>query len=147
MDKELYITQWFSEEMRAAGGRLVKRLQESSAEVALAYWVLDSEEKVWELIIISPLVGIEGARAYYKRIDDINCQAGPDEETLSLHDINVSSLKHPIVKALKNSLIYQADLDNRRLGRNWIGGFFVEDSYFYHVNWNMLQEADVQVTG
>ncbi len=142
MAKELYITQWFSEEMRVAGERLVKRLRESEAEVAVAYWVLDSEEKIWELTIISPLAGTEGARAYYKRIDDINRQAGPDEETLSLHDINVSSLNHPIVKALKNSLLYQAALDNRRLGRNWIAGFYVEDMYIYLVDWGMLKEPE-----
>lgn len=142
MAKELFITQWFSEEMRLAGERLINRLQQSGAEVALAYWELDSEEKTWTLNIISPLISVEGPKAYYRRIHDINAQSEPNEETVSLHDIRVSNIRHPIVKALQASVLYQAALENTRLGRNWIWHFYVEDMYIYRVDWEMLREPE-----
>lgn len=139
MAKELFITQWFSEEMRLAGERLIERLQQAGAQVASAFWILNPDEKAWELTIVSALVKIEGPKAYYKRIDDINRLVKPDEETVSLHNIRVSNINHPIIKALKSSVLYGAILGNNRFGRNTIGEVYIEDMYLYLINWNMLK--------
>lgn len=141
MAKEIYIDQWFSQEMRSAGERLVKRLQEAGAEVASAFWLLDAKENVWELHIISPLVATEGPRAYYKRIDDVTSQAGPDEEIISLHDIRVSNTSHPIAKALGNSRLSETTHGNTRIGRNYIDGVYVADMYLYSMNRDLLRAA------
>lgn len=141
MAKELFINQWFSEEMRLAGERLVKRLQEAGAQVASAFWLLNTETQLWELVIASPLVQTEGPRAYYKRIDDINNQADSNEEVIEIHDIRVSGADHPIINAIKNSVLGKAVLGNNRLGRNRIGNIYIEDMYLYTMNWNLLEEA------
>lgn len=141
MAREIYIEQWFSKEMCAAGGRLIKRLQETDAEVASAFWLFDANENFWALYIISPLVAAEGPRAYYKRIDDIINQAGPDEETLSLHDIRVWSTSHPLAKALGKSQLNQATHGNTRIGRNYIEGVYVADMYLYSMDRDLLRAA------
>ncbi len=139
MAKELFITQWFSQEMLSSGDRLLKRLDETNAEVYAAFWLLDTEEKTWKLNIISPLVEIEGPRNYYKRINEINKLAKPDEEVIALHDISVSDTDNHIVKAMKRSVLGNAILGNNRLGRNNIGGIPIEDMYLYRMNWKLLE--------
>lgn len=138
MAKELFVTQWFSDEMLLAGETLIKRLDESDAKVAAAFWILDAEEKTWELTIVSPLVESEGPRNYYKRIDDINASAKPDENVIALHDINVSDTDNRIVKAIKHSVLGNTVLGNNRLGKNTLGGVYIEDMYLYRMDWKLL---------
>jgi hypothetical protein len=139
MAKEIFITQWFSQEMLIAGESLIKRLDAIDAKVYAAFWLLNAEEKTWKLTIISPLVGSEGPRKYYRRIDDINESVQPDEDVIALHDISVSDTDNRIVKALKNSVLGNSILGNNRLGRNTIGGVYIEDMYLYRMDWNLLE--------
>lgn len=135
------MTQWFTDAMRLAGESLVRKLDESGAQVVAAFWLLD-EEKNWELTIVSPLVGTDGPRDFYKRINDIN-QSCPDEESIvSLHDIRVSNIQNRIVNALRNSVLEATRLGNNRLGRNYIDGIFIEDMYLYKIDWNMLSKLN-----
>ncbi len=138
MAKEIFMTQWFSDEMRLAGESLIERLDETDAKVQAAFWLLDAEEKTWTLIIVSPLVESEGPRNYYRRINDINESANPDEAVISLHDITVSDTDNRIVKAIKHSVLGDAILGNNRLGRNTLGGVYIEDMYIYRMDWELL---------
>ena len=132
------MTQLFSKEMLLAGETLIKRLDETDAKVQAAFWILDAEEKTWKLTIISPLVESEGPRNYYRRIDNINESAKPDEEVIALHDISVSDTHNRIVKAIKRSVLGNALLGNNRLGRNTLGGVYIEDMYLYRMDWKSL---------
>ena len=131
------MTEWFSDAMRMAGENLVRRLDESNGLVAAAFWIMD-EEKKWELTIVSPLVGSEGPRNYYKRINDIYETYTSDEIVISLHDIRVSNIHNRIIDAIKGSALEGAKLGNNRLGKNYIGGVYVEDMYLYKIDWDML---------
>jgi hypothetical protein len=143
MAQEIFLTQWFTDEMRQAGTNLVKGLSEAGAQVAAAFWILNSEEKTWELTIVSPLVKSEGPKAYFKRIQKIYRSAGPNEGIVSLQDIRVSGLNHPVVKSLKNSVLRGASLGNNRFGKNRIGAVFIEDMYLYMMDWDFLDEEEV----
>ena len=134
------MTQWFSDEMLLAGESLIKRLDETDAKVQAAFWLLDAEEKTWTLTIVSPLVESEGPRNYYKRINNINKTANPDEEVIALHDISVSDTDNRIVKAIKRSVLGDAVLGNNRLGRNTLGGVYIEDMYLYRMDWELLED-------
>lgn len=138
MAKEIFMTQWFSNEMLAAGEALINQLDKSDAKVAAAFWLLDSSEENWELTLVSPLVDSEGPRNYYKRINDINTLAKPDEAIISLHDIRVSNTNNRIVNALKHSVLGKAILGNNRLGRNTLGDVYFEDMYLYRMDWKQL---------
>jgi len=139
MAKEVFINQWFSQEMLLAGESLIKNLDETDGKVQAAFWLLNAEEKTWKLTIVSPIVDTEGARSYYRRIDDINESAKPDENIIALHDIDVSDTDNPIVKAIKRSVLGNAILENNRLGRNTVGGVYIEDIYLYRVDWKLLE--------
>jgi hypothetical protein len=139
MAKEIFMTQWFSDEMLLAGESLIKRLDETDSQVQAAFWLLDSEDKTWKLTIVSPLVESEGPRNYYKRINDINESAKPDENVIALHDISVSDTDNRIVKAIKRSVLGDAILGNNRLGRNTLGGVYIEDMYLYRMDWALLE--------
>jgi len=136
--KEIFMTQWFSDEMLLAGEALIKRLDEADAKVQAAFWLLDAEDKTWKLTIVSPLVESEGPRNYYKRINDVNKTAKPDEAVIALHDITVSDTDNRIVKAIKRSVLGNTILGNNRLGRNTLGGVYIEDMYLYRMDWTLL---------
>jgi len=143
--KELFITQWFSNEMLLAGAALIKRLDEADAQVAAAFWLLDAEEKTWALTIVSSLIESEGPRKYYKRINDVNDSANPNEEIISLHDIQVVNTNNRIIRAIQHSNLGKALLENNRLGRNIIGDVSIEDMYLYRMDWTLLTPENTAV--
>ena len=140
MAKEIFITQWFSEQLLLAGESLIKRLDETDAKVQAAFWLLDAEDKTWKLTIVSPLVESEGPRSYYRRINAINESTKPDAEVIALHDISVSNTDNHIVKAIKPSVLADALPENNRLGRNRLGGVYIEDMYLYRIDKTLLEE-------
>ncbi len=141
MAKEIFMTQWFSEQMLLAGESLINRLDETNANVHAAFWLMNAEDKTWKLIIVSPLVEIEGPRNYYRRINNINESAKPDEDVIALHDISVSNTDNRIVMAMKRSVLGNALLGNNRLGRNTLGGVYIEDMYLYRMDWESLDQT------
>ncbi|MEC4749828.1 hypothetical protein [Methylomicrobium sp. Wu6] len=141
MAKEIFITQWFSEQMLLAGEALIERLDETDSKVQAAFWILDAEDKTWKLTIVSPLVESEGPRNYYRRIDDINESAKPDEDVIALHDISVSDTHNRIVEAIKSSPLGNATLGNNRLGKNNLGGVYIEDMYLYRMDWKLFGDV------
>ena len=142
MAKEIFMTQWFSDAMRTAGEDLLRKLDESGAQVAAAFWLLDEKENKWELTIVSPLVGSEGPRNYYKRINDIHEACSDDENIVSLHDIRVTNIHNRIVDAMRKSVLNGAQLGNNRMGKNYIDGVYIEDMYLYKIDWDMLSKID-----
>ena len=140
MAKEIFMTQWFSEQMLLAGESLIKRLDETDAKVQAAFWLLDAEDKTWKLTIVSPLVESEGPRSYYRRINAINESTKPDAEVIALHDISVSNTDNRIVKAIKPSVLADAMPENNRLGRNRLGGVYIEDMYLYRIDKTLLED-------
>jgi len=136
--KELFITQEFSEKMLLAGESLIKCLDDTHSKVQAAFWLLDAEEKTWELMIASPLVETEGPRSYYKRVNDINKLAKLKEEiVISLHNIEVVNKDNRFVKALlnvKDSSLWNDDYwKNTRLGKNFLSNIYFEDMYIYRM--------------
>ncbi len=143
MAKEIFITQWFSQEMLLAGQLLIERLDKADKKVYAAFWLLDADEKTWKLTIVSPLVGNEGPKKYYRCIDDINDSASSDESVIALHDICLSHTDNSIVKAIKNSVSGNAIPGNNRLGKNTLGNVYIEDMYLYRMDLNLLNETAI----
>jgi len=125
--------------MLLAGESLIKRLDETDAQVQAAFWLQDAEDKTWKLTIVSPLVGSVGPRNYFRRINTINESAKPDEDVIALHDISVSNIDNRIVKAIKRSVLGNTILESNRLGRNTLGGVYIEDMYLYRIDWELLK--------
>ena len=136
MDKTLFITDEFSEKMRQAGNFLITQLDKINSKVEVAFWLLDTEENTWKLMIVSPLIETEGPKCYYKRVNDINKTICSDN-IISLHDIEIVNKYNRFVKALlqvKNSALWNDQYwKNTRLGKNFLGQVYFEDMYIYRI--------------
>ena len=132
MAKDILVTEILSENMTKSGAELIKRLDKSNSEVKTALWLYFPEEKNWKLIIASPLVGKNGPKAFYKRIIDSNNEASEEEYVVSLNDIGVANIEHPVIQLMKFAISTgEDDVSNIRFSRNTINGTFIEDSLIY----------------
>ena len=134
MDKELLVTDTLSEQMIAAGAKLVERLDALQSDVKGALWIYFPEDKAWKLILASPFVKGEGPKRYYKRIIEANKKAAVDENVISLNDIGVSNIDYKLVQLLKIAISTGDDISGIRFSRNTINGFFIDDAYIYRMN-------------
>lgn len=114
-----------------AGTKLVERLETGNSEVKSAFWLFFPEKRVWKLVIASPLVLLDGPRKFYKRIDEANQRAKAEEEVISLHDIKVTEIEHPVVQLLRSAIATGAAIYSVRFVRNAINGYFIDDAYIY----------------
>jgi|APLak6261674355_1056100.scaffolds.fasta_scaffold00586_1 hypothetical protein len=131
MAKDVLVTEALSEQMISAGAKLVERLDTDGAQVKSAFWLFFPEERLWKLIIASPLVVSEGPRNFYKRIVVANQQAKAEEWVISLNDIGVTGTEHHIVQLLRFAVGTGAGIAGIRFSRNTINGYFIEDAYIY----------------
>ncbi len=126
MAKNLLVTDTLSEQMIKAGAKLLERLDAEKAEVKTACWLFLVEEKIWRLLIASPLVSAEGPRKFYQRIMQANQHADSKEEVVSLNDVSATPTEHQIAQVL-----HSVKSQGIRLYRTTIQGHFIDDSYIY----------------
>lgn len=134
MAKNILVTESLSDAMINAGVRLIKSLDSESENVKAAFWFYFSEDRIWKLIIASPLVDTGGPRKYYKKIILANKKAPADEETISINDISVTSTNNNLVKLIQPMFKTDDSINSIRLSRNTINGIFIEDVYLYRLN-------------
>lgn len=134
MAKDILVTESLTDSMMQAGAKLIERLDASNSDIKSAFWLYFSEEKIWKIIIASPLVDSEGPRNYYKRVVEANSQASEQEETISLNDVGVTSTSNQIVQLLKLAIGTGGGISGIRFSRNTINGMFIEDTYIYRSN-------------
>jgi hypothetical protein len=136
MAKELVVREVLSEQMIEAGARLVERLDQSQSNVQAALWLFLSDEKIWKMIVISPLVKTDGPRSFYKRILTANNKAYESESVISLNEISVADTSNHLVNLLRLAVSTGGVISGIRFSRNTINGTFIEDSYIYRININ-----------
>jgi protein-tyrosine phosphatase len=88
--KELFIKEILSDEIVAAGRRLLQRLDAQQADVRCAFWFLMEEERQWKMVLVSPLVDSSGPRDFYKRVMKANKEAEEQEKVIALGHIVAS---------------------------------------------------------
>ncbi len=134
MAKNILVTESLSDSMIKAGSKLIERLDLENSQVKSAFWLYISDEKIWKLIIASPLVASEGPRKFYKRIVAANESAKKNEDIISLNDIGVTNTNNQMVQILKIAIGTGDGISGIRFSRNTINGVFIEDSYIYRSN-------------
>lgn len=131
MAKIVSVTDTLSEPMIDAGRKLIEHLDAAESEIKSAFWLFDSESKVWKLVIGSPLVATEGPKRYYKRIADINGVSEQDAWIVSLNDIGVTSTDNQLVQLIGIAVNTGPGIAGIRFSRNAINGVYIDDSYIY----------------
>jgi hypothetical protein len=134
MDKELVVREVLSEQMIGAGVKLIERLDQSESNVQAALWLFLPEEKIWKLMIISPLVKTDGPRSFYKHILDANKKADESESIISLNDVGVADTSIPLISLLRIAISTGGGIGGIRFSKDTINGVFIEDAYIYRIN-------------
>lgn len=131
MAEDVLVTEALSEHMIAAGAKLIARLDEDGSQVKSAFWLFVPEERLWKLIIASPLAASEGPRKFYKRVVAANRRADAVEQVISLNDIRVTGIEHHVTQLLRSAVGTGAGISSMRFSRNTIHGHFIDDAYIY----------------
>ena len=134
MDKELVVREVLSEQMIGAGVKLIERLDQSESNVQAALWLFLPEEKIWKLMIISPLVKTDGPRSFYKHILDANKKADESESIISLNDVGVADTSITLISLLRIAISTGGGIGGIRFSKDTINGVFIEDAYIYRIN-------------
>ena len=134
MDKELVVREVLSEQMIGAGVKLIERLDQLESNVQAALWLFLPEEKIWKLMIISPLVKTDGPRSFYKHILDANKKADESESIISLNDVGVADTSIPLISLLRIAISTGGGIGGIRFSKDTINGVFIEDAYIYRIN-------------
>jgi hypothetical protein len=134
MDKELVVREVLSEQMISVGAKLIERLDQAESKVQAALWLFLPEEKIWKLMIISPLVKTDGPRIFYKRILDANKKADESESIIALNDVGVADTSIPLFSLLRIAISTGSGIGGIRFSKNTINGVFIEDAYIYRIN-------------
>ncbi|WP_300670806.1 hypothetical protein [Desulfoluna sp.] len=134
MGEDILVIENLTEQMMAAGARLVQRLDDTAADVAAAFWFYSSENRSWRLMIASQKVEFDGPRKYYKRILDANKEAGETESVVALEDTEVTDTSASIVQVLKHAVSTGPGISGLRFSRNTVQGMFIDDVYVYRMN-------------
>ncbi len=134
MAKDTLVTENLSDSMIETGKLLIERLDKCNAEVKSAFWFYSSDDKIWKLIIASPLVASNGPREYYKKVIEANSTAKDDEKVISLNDIAVTDISNQIVQLVKITINTGDGISGIRFSKNTINGVFLEDMYIYRSN-------------
>jgi hypothetical protein len=131
MAKDVFVKEILTDEMVQAGIELVKKLDASDAQLRSAFWFFYPDERVWKLVLASPLVETEGPRKFYERVLVVTKKSQPDELVVSLNNIGVTSLNDPLVKLMRLAVYTGNGVSGIRFSRNAINSVFVEDAYIY----------------
>jgi hypothetical protein len=132
--KNVLVTETLSESMKEAGSKLIERLDDAQSQVVSALWFFVSEEKVWKVIIASPLVKKDGPRNFYERVLKANSLATAEEEIVSLNDIRATNPSDPLIKMISSIFDSPKGASNARVTRTSVNGHFIEDAYIYRLN-------------
>ncbi len=130
MAEEVLVTEYLSKEMIEAGLNLLKQLDKNNLDIRKAFWLYNSDEKRWKLVIISDLVDKEGPKFFYNKVIEVNNRL--TDTTVSLNDIEAAGDNHKIAKLL--GIIIggtNKSFIGARLSKNTINGVFIEDVYMY----------------
>lgn len=134
MGKTILVSDGLSDAMIDAGAKLLGRLDAQEIDVKSAFWLYSSEDRLWRLMLASPLIDIEGPLEYYRKIMEANCGVEDNEPTISLHDVVAVSTSDQLVKSFGAAVTPDDLTEGLRFSRNAIKGFFIEDAYIYRSN-------------
>ena len=134
MAQEILVSESLTNDMISVGESLLKKLDNTDAEVAATFWLFSPEEKSWKLFFTSELVKSEGPKKFYKKIVDVLKTFKEKECTISLNDIGVTDNSDKTALLLSSEFHTGQDILKKRISRETINGHFIEDAYIYRIN-------------
>jgi hypothetical protein len=131
MDEVTVVKEALTEEMKNAGARLTRALDEGGWPVMASFWYFESDENQWMLFIASPRVSTRGSGEGYDAVID-----ALDALRLSRSNVNhtrVVAPDHPVVKALASAFQTGPTITGIPFSRQAIDRAIIDDAYIYRV--------------
>ena len=111
------------------GKALIKALDAASFDVAAAFWLRDSEQNVWKLIVATKAVEQDIHDAYVK-LGEILARQETLAKHMTLSDVRLVKPKDPIVVKLRKAVPLKG-IGEKRWTYGTIDGTLVEDAVIY----------------
>lgn len=115
----------------AWGEAILAALDAAKFPVTAALWILQDDEKKWELIIATPLYDKLGQGNAYMRLIEALRPTG----NVFLGDLplRLESNKRPFIRTLRKMYGRTASVEGMRLRSPSIGNVWVQDGYVYRI--------------
>jgi hypothetical protein len=115
----------------AWGEAILAALDTAKFPVTAALWILQDDEKKWELVIATPLYDKVGQRNAYMRL--IEALEPTGNIFLGGLPLRLESNKRPLIRTLRKIFGRAASVEGMRLGLQSIGNVWVQDGYVYRI--------------
>lgn len=114
-----------------AGRLLITELDRAQVPVAAAFWLYQTEDDRYQLVIATELYDVGPLDAY--RIVHDALDRIPDVNRLALTDLNVVSVSNPIAQAIRALKMRKTESNGKgvRITRSTVGGVYFEDAWVY----------------
>lgn len=133
MAKDLLVGEHLTSEMISAGAQLVDALDKLNVLVKGAFWVLNPEQHVWRLFVVSSEVAISGPKVLYRKIRSALGKPSVVGPVVATKDVAVIDTKDPLYGVLRSAISTGPGISGIRFSRNVINGQLIEDAYIYRM--------------
>jgi hypothetical protein len=131
MAEETLVKEALTEEMKNAGARLTRALDETGWPVVASFWYFESDENQWMLMLASPRVSAQGPLEAYEAVADALERL--HQSYANLNHIRVVAPDHPVVRALTSAIQTGWTIAGIPFSRQAINGSIIDDAYIYRV--------------
>jgi hypothetical protein len=126
LDTEILVSQRF-----LVGAELVRFLDEHQFDVEAAFWLLESEDAEWRLVLATPLVDHIGPREAYERLRAL-LEEMP-QRVIAIRDVTLTSPRDSLVRLMKVAIRTGPGVSGIRFSKNTVNGHYFHDAYIYRV--------------
>jgi hypothetical protein len=131
MAEETLVKEHLTEEMKAAGAELTRKLDEANWPVTASFWYFVPNDNQWKLIVASPKLESEGPKQSYEAIS--HALSTLRRYFHDLEFISVVTPKNDVVRTLALALNTGPTIAGIRFSKNMINGHYIDDAYVYRV--------------
>lgn len=130
-------------EMIEFGSDLIKGLDTSPLDIRAALWLYHSDTDYWRLVFATPAVVEDGPTKVYKKVQSTFKKLTKKPMLISLSDIAVVELDHPLVSILSIAIKTGPGISDIRFSNNTINGHVIDDAYIYRLtNTKNITQSD-----
>lgn len=127
----------------ARGAAVIRALDDHAVPVPAAFWLYQSEDQGWRLIVATTIVDDAGPLEAYRRVLKLFDEALPDKRSILdpdyafdevLDRLTLVSPNEPIVQLLGSMVRTGHELSGIRFTNNTINGVFIPDAFIYRID-------------
>lgn len=133
MAENVLVKEILTELMIKAGAELTRILDQMNWTVTASLWFYFLEENQWKLLITSPLVGTDGPKRAYQRIQEALGNFPQDMPKIYLQDVVLTDNAHPLISLMRVAIRTGGGISGIHFSKNVINGQVIEDAYIYRL--------------